>query len=198
MKLIQIILVGQPELRDSVDHPALRQLRQRIAFRFHLGPLDEEQTREYVHHRLRVAGPLNEARFSDRALKDVYAYSGGIPRLVNLACDKALLVAFTEDVKKIDHKIVLAGLREIEGPDLRSEVARRARRARRRITRPSASPSSGCRSSAAAPPEASAHGTDAGCSEEGRGGARAAADDGIQDRRRAGSGSPRLPSPRPK
>jgi general secretion pathway protein A len=115
VKLIQIILVGQPELRDSVDHPALRQLRQRIAFRFHLGPLDEEQMREYVHHRLRIAGPLNEAKFSDRALKAVYAYSGGIPRLVNLACDKALLVAFTEDVKKIDHKVVLAGLREIEG-----------------------------------------------------------------------------------
>ena len=116
VKLIQIILVGQPELRDSVDHPGLRQLRQRIAFRFHLGPLDEEQSTEYVLHRLRVAGPLSTAKFSDRALKSVFAYSGGIPRLINLACDKALLVAYTEDKTKIDHKTVLAGLREIEGP----------------------------------------------------------------------------------
>jgi general secretion pathway protein A len=117
VKLIQILLVGQPELRDSVDHPGLRQLRQRIAFRFHLGPLDEDQTREYVLHRLRVAGPLNTARFSDRALKSIYAYSGGIPRLINLACDKSLLVAYTENATKIDHKMVLAGLREIEGPN---------------------------------------------------------------------------------
>jgi general secretion pathway protein A len=116
-KLIQIILVGQPELRDSVDHPGLRQLRQRIAFRFHLGPLDEAQTSEYVLHRLRIAGPLNTAKFTDRALKSIYAYSGGIPRLVNLACDKSLLVAYTEDERKIDHKTVLSGLREIEGPD---------------------------------------------------------------------------------
>ncbi len=126
-KLIQILLVGQPELRDSIDHPALRQLRQRINCRFHLGPLDQEQTREYVLHRLRVAGPLNSARFSDRALEYVHRYSGGIPRLVNLCCDKALLVAFTESQKQIDHKTVMAGIREIEGPEWtfksRSEAA---------------------------------------------------------------------------
>jgi general secretion pathway protein A len=116
-KLIQIVLVGQPELRTAVDHPSLRQLRQRIAFRFHLGPLDADQTRDYVLHRLRVAGPLNAAKFTDKALDAVFAYSGGVPRLINLASDKALLVGFTENEKKIDRKTVLAGIREIEGPD---------------------------------------------------------------------------------
>ncbi|HYC79017.1 MAG TPA: AAA family ATPase [Planctomycetota bacterium] len=116
-KLVQILLIGQPELRDSVDHPSLRQLRQRIAFRFHLKPLDQDQTREYVLHRLRVAGPLHGAKFTDKALEAVWRYSGGVPRLINLVCDKALLVGFTEDEKKIDQKTVLAGIREIEGPD---------------------------------------------------------------------------------
>lgn len=116
-KLVQILLVGQPELRSGIDHPSLRQLRQRIAFRFHLGPLDEAQTREYVAHRLRIAGPLHTARFTDKALEVVFAYSGGVPRLVNLAADKALLVGFTEGERKIDRKTVLAGIREIEGPN---------------------------------------------------------------------------------
>lgn len=116
-KLIQILLVGQPELRAAIDHPSLKQLRQRIAFRFHLGPLDETQTKEYVLHRLRIAGPLNTAKFTDKALESVYRYSGGVPRLINLACDKALFVGFTDGERRIDQKTVLAGIREIEGPD---------------------------------------------------------------------------------
>jgi general secretion pathway protein A len=116
-KLIQIVLVGQPELRDAIDHHSLKQLRQRIAFRFHLKPLDPTQTKEYVLHRLRVAGALHTAKFTDKALDSVYRYSGGVPRLVNLACDKALLVAFAAGERKIDHKTVLTGIREIEGPE---------------------------------------------------------------------------------
>ena len=116
-KLIQIILVGQPELRKSIDHPELRQLRQRIAMRYHLEPLDREETAEYVAHRLRVAGPTSSVRFTDRAVNTVYRYSGGVPRLVNLCCDKALLVAYTEDQSKVDQRTVMDGVREIEGAD---------------------------------------------------------------------------------
>ena len=116
-KLIQIVLVGQPELRESIDHPDLRQLRQRIALRYHLSPLDRKETEAYVNHRLRVAGPTADVRFSDRAHNTVYRYSRGVPRLINLCCDKALLVAFTEEVRKIDTRTVMEGIREIEGPD---------------------------------------------------------------------------------
>jgi general secretion pathway protein A len=115
-KLIQIILVGQPELRESIDHPDLRQLRQRIAMRYHLKPLDRKETEEYIVHRLRVAGPTADVRFTDRGINTVFRYSRGVPRLINLCCDKALLVAFTEDVRRLDSRIVMEGIREIEGP----------------------------------------------------------------------------------
>jgi general secretion pathway protein A len=116
-KLIQIILVGQPELRRSIDHPELRQLRQRVAMRYHLLPLDRAETADYIRHRLRVAGPAADVRMTDRALNTVHRYSGGIPRLINLCCDKALLVAYTEDQHRVDQRIVMEGIREIEGPD---------------------------------------------------------------------------------
>jgi general secretion pathway protein A len=115
-KLIQIILVGQPELRESIDHPDLRQLRQRSAMRYHLKPLDRKETEEYIVHRLRVAGPTADVRFTDRGINTVFRYSRGVPRLINLCCDKALLVAFTEDVRRLDSRIVMEGIREIEGP----------------------------------------------------------------------------------
>ena len=115
-KLIQIVLVGQPELRNSIDHPDLRQLRQRIALRYHLDGLERKEVRDYVRHRLMVAGPAHTARFTDRALNTIFRYSRGIPRLVNLVADKALLVAFTEENRKIDQATILAGIREVEGP----------------------------------------------------------------------------------
>lgn len=116
-KLVQIVLVGQPELRRSVDHPDLRQLRQRITLRFHLQGLDMAETQHYINHRLQCAGASGSVRFSDRAVATVWRYSRGIPRLVNLACDKSLLVAFTENQRKLEQATVMAGLREIEGQD---------------------------------------------------------------------------------
>lgn len=124
-KLIQILLVGQPELRKLVDHPDLRQLRQRIALRYHLEGLDPKETADYIHHRIRIAGPTTSVRFTDRGINTVYRYSRGIPRLVNLCCDKALLVAFTEDTDRIDQKVVLEGIREIEGPNFTFRASER-------------------------------------------------------------------------
>ncbi|HUT03156.1 MAG TPA: AAA family ATPase [bacterium] len=92
-KLIQIVLLGQPELASVLSRPSMTPLAQRIAVRYHLGPLDFERTCQYVAHRLRVAG-CHQSVFTKGALRAVFRYSGGIPRKINLVCDKALLCAF--------------------------------------------------------------------------------------------------------
>lgn len=99
-KLLQIILLGQPELRDVLDRPDLRQLSQRIALRWHLEPLDRRECHKYVRHRLRVAGG-DELLFEPKALDVIYEYSAGLPRLVNILAHRALLVAFTQGAKSI-------------------------------------------------------------------------------------------------
>src|SRR5271154_2743160 len=99
-KLLQIILIGQPELRELLDRTDLRQLAQRITGRYHLKPLSREETIAYVRHRLRVAGATNEI-FSNAALREVHRLSGGVPRVINIICDRALLGAYTED----DHHV---------------------------------------------------------------------------------------------
>ena len=116
-KLIQILLLGQPELRRKLEHPSLVQLRQRIAMRYHLTTLDEAEMFKYIQHRMRVAGPHHAVRFSTRAVSLIYRYTKGVPRLINLICDRALLTAFTEETHKITSQIVIAAIREIEGPD---------------------------------------------------------------------------------
>ncbi|MCB9833754.1 MAG: tRNA (adenosine(37)-N6)-threonylcarbamoyltransferase complex ATPase subunit type 1 TsaE [Planctomycetes bacterium] len=116
-KLIQILLLGQPELRRKLEHPSLLQLRQRIAMRFHLTALDQDEMLQYIQHRMRIAGPHHRVRFSSRALAMIYRYSGGVPRLVNLLCDRVLITAFTMETNKVAANVVLTAIREIEGPD---------------------------------------------------------------------------------
>ena len=111
-KLLTVVLVGQPELRDMLDQPALRQLSQRITSRSHLDPLNLEQTRSYVRHRLVVAGGSG-SEISDPAVRRVYALSGGVPRLVNLLCDRALLGAFGRSQKSVDLALVEAAAAEV-------------------------------------------------------------------------------------
>ncbi|HEY4589336.1 MAG TPA: AAA family ATPase [Thermoanaerobaculia bacterium] len=90
-KLLQIVLVGQPELRDKLNERGLRQLRQRITVRYHLTPLSRPEVEHYIHHRLQVVGANGRPAFTPWAVRSVFRYSGGIPRLVNAVCDKALL-----------------------------------------------------------------------------------------------------------
>lgn len=116
-KLIQILLLGQPELRRKLEHPSLLQLRQRIAMRYHLTALDQDEMQRYIHHRMQVAGRHHSVRFSSRSLSMIYRYSNGVPRLVNLLCDRALITAFTMETNKIAANVILAAIREIEGPD---------------------------------------------------------------------------------
>ncbi|MCE5241693.1 MAG: AAA family ATPase [Syntrophobacteraceae bacterium] len=113
-KLLQIMLLGQPELRDKLARPDLRQLGQRIIARFHLGPLDRKDVELYVRHRLSVAGTNNEI-FSPAALAGIYAHSRGIPRLVNVICDRALLGAYSQGKPKVDKRTVARASREALG-----------------------------------------------------------------------------------
>lgn len=114
-KLLQIILMGQPELRDRLNDPALRQLRQRITVRYHLDPLRRAEVAQYVQHRLRVSGAQGGPYFTWGALWRIYNYSGGIPRLVNAVCDKALLAGFVEQSERINHRLAGRAIRELEG-----------------------------------------------------------------------------------
>jgi type II secretory pathway predicted ATPase ExeA len=96
-KVLRIILAGQPELNDKLDSADLVQLMQRVRLRFHLTALSEQETGEYVRHRLRVAGDAEDAIFDPATYPVIYRYTGGIPRLVNTLCDTALLAAFAQD-----------------------------------------------------------------------------------------------------
>jgi general secretion pathway protein A len=113
-KLLQIILIGQPELRELLDRTDLRQLAQRITGRYHLKPLSREETKGYVRHRLRVAGATEEI-FTPAALSEVHRLSTGIPRVINVACDRALLGAYTQETRKITAALVRRAAGEVYG-----------------------------------------------------------------------------------
>ena len=114
-KLLQIVLVGQPELKNKLNSPELKQLRQRISVRFHITALAKAEVSKYIDHRLNVAGSTGEIRFADDAVSSIYDYSGGIPRLINVVCDKALLLAYVMETSEINNSIVERSIREIEG-----------------------------------------------------------------------------------
>lgn len=113
-KLLQVILIGQPELREIVGQPRLRQLNQRIAVRYHLGPLKPSETASYINHRLHRAGAL-ALNFPEGCARKIYRYSGGIPRLVNLSADRTLLNVFNEGAISIKSRSVNAALKELGG-----------------------------------------------------------------------------------
>jgi general secretion pathway protein A len=113
-KLLQIILIGQPELRELLDRSELRQLAQRITGRYHLNPLSKLETQEYVRHRLRVAGAAGEI-FTPAALREVYRLSSGIPRVINVCCDRALLGAYTLERREVTPALVRRAASEVYG-----------------------------------------------------------------------------------
>jgi general secretion pathway protein A len=113
-KLLQIILIGQPELRELLDRTDLRQLAQRITGRYHLESLTREETRGYVRHRLRVAGAAGEI-FTPSALAEVHRLSAGTPRVINVTCDRALLGAYTRETRKVTAALVRLAAGEVYG-----------------------------------------------------------------------------------
>jgi len=124
-KLIQIVLSGQPEFVQMLKRNEMRQLSQRINVRYHLQAMDFQDTVHYINHRLDVAGGRSGVIFSRRAVKRIYEYSRGLPRLVNAACDRALLAGYTRDTARIDSRIAAAGIK-----DMRRDTASYTRKRR--------------------------------------------------------------------
>jgi general secretion pathway protein A len=114
-KLFQIMLVGQPELKDKINSPRLKQLKQRIAVRFHISALQKDEVEKYIYHRLAVAGSKGDIRFTDDAMEYIFKFSGGIPRIINMLCDKSLLAAYVASSREIALPIVEKSAQELEG-----------------------------------------------------------------------------------
>ncbi len=122
-KLLQIILIGQPELRDLLARTDLRQLAQRITGRYHLKPLTRDESAEYIEHRLRVAGALVEI-FDSAAKREVFRLSQGVPRLINVICDRALLGAYSNESRRVSRTLVRRAAAEISGKVYMSPLLR--------------------------------------------------------------------------
>jgi len=116
-KLLQIILIAQPELREKLAKNNLRQLTQRVTGRYHLEPLSREESGDYIDHRLRVAGSLTEI-FDAGAKREIFRLSGGVPRIMNVICDRALLGAFSRESRLVNTKIVRKAAAEVSGQKL--------------------------------------------------------------------------------
>lgn len=125
-KLLQVILLGQPEFLEVLDRPELSQLSQRITARFHLTPLALNEVEEYVGHRLAIAG-LRRPLFSSTVLKQLYKYSGGVPRLINVICDRALLGCYVQNRYHVDAKTLASSAKEVLGENKVAAIQSRKR-----------------------------------------------------------------------
>lgn len=131
-KLIQVMLLGQPELRDKLNRPELEQLRQRINLRYHLRSLDRDEILPYIEHRLRIAGDEGRVTFTKGAVHSVYEFSRGVPRLINVVCDQALLTGYLRETRKIDPAIVSEIIAEFKCPAADEESGREAAHTQRK------------------------------------------------------------------
>ncbi|MEM7253262.1 MAG: AAA family ATPase [Pseudomonadota bacterium] len=120
-KLLQVFLIGQPELRTLLASSDLRQLAQRITARYHLEPLNLDETKDYIEHRLKVVG-CEEPLFTARAMRRIHRLTNGIPRLINVLCDRALLGAYTQGLQRIGPSIVRRAYREVQGRRTTSDI----------------------------------------------------------------------------
>jgi general secretion pathway protein A len=114
-KLLQIVLVGQPQLKDKLNSPELVQLKQRIAVRFHIRALTEREVGGYIGHRLTVAGSNGRIVFDEGAVRLIFSHTGGIPRLINILADKALLLGFVRETFIVDRALIEQCIKELEG-----------------------------------------------------------------------------------
>ena len=123
-KVLRIILAGQPELKETLESPGLKQLVQRVRLRFHIASLDRREMHEYIEHRLTVAGRQEPGPFIENAYPKIFLYSGGIPRLINTLCDTAMLCAFGEEKKTIDEDDIMAAVQELGWQEQESATGR--------------------------------------------------------------------------
>lgn len=115
-KLLLVALLGQPELNDLLDRHEFRQLKQRISLRYHMQPLTKKDIKKYIETRLKVVGAPNLNIFKPKAIKKIYEYSKGTPRLINIICDNALLTGFSLDKKVINESIIQEVIQRLKGP----------------------------------------------------------------------------------
>jgi len=112
-KLLQIILVGQPELSEKLKNPALRQLTQRVSVHYHMLPMQKSEVELYINHRLKIAKADARLHFTPQAIETIYEVSKGTPRVINIVCDRALLAGFAKETFSIDHTLVQESAKEI-------------------------------------------------------------------------------------
>lgn len=124
-KLLQVILIGQPELNDILEDPRFRQLKQRVSLRYHIQPLNKEDAQKYIKRRLRLAGAFDHNIFTSKAIKEIYRYTKGIPRLINIVCDNALLIGYATDHKIIGYKIIQEVIKNLEGENFQRRKKQR-------------------------------------------------------------------------
>jgi type II secretory pathway predicted ATPase ExeA/phage tail protein X len=137
-KLIQILLVGQPELENKLNLPELRQLKQRIGIRRQIKPLTARETRKYIQHRLALAGGTVGSVFTRGAVSMIWRYSGGIPRNINIICENAFLIGYGMGKKKIDRRIIREVIEDMNAPLVSAASLKRAGRFRAPVWRMSA------------------------------------------------------------
>ena len=119
---LQIVLAGQPEFRTMLDQEGLRQLKQRIGIRYHLTPLSAAETEEYIAHRLNVAGAEGSTIFDKGAVEAVFTYAGGVPRMINIVCDRALVAGYGGNRRRIGKTLILETVQDIEGAEFGAPV----------------------------------------------------------------------------
>jgi general secretion pathway protein A len=122
-KLLQVILMGQPELDTILADHRFRQLKQRISVRYHLKPLNRNETKEYIEKRLKVAGARDCHLFDEAAVREIYRRSSGIPRLINVLCDNALVTGYVEEKRPIDKQVIRDVAKDMEGPAMAQRPA---------------------------------------------------------------------------
>ncbi len=114
-KLLQIVLIGQPELAKTLSMPSLKQINDRITLRYYMGPLSLSETGDYIYHRLTVAGSHGDIRFSRSAIRLIYGFSGGLPRRINVVAERSMIFAYLKSTRNISRRVVKAALKEIKG-----------------------------------------------------------------------------------
>ena len=116
-KLLQIILIGQPELREKLNLHQLRQIKQRVMVDYHIEPLDQDELTQYIRHRLSIATQSHSVKklsFNDTAVASIFAFSQGVPRLINLICERALLLSFVQEKNTITETIIANCINDIK------------------------------------------------------------------------------------
>lgn len=113
-KLLTVVIVGQPELNDMIDSPGMEQFIQRIRLRFHVSALAENEIPEYIHHRLNIAGNINDNIFSSDTTRTIYTYTGGRPRLINILCDYAMMNCAVENKDQVNREVLEEAINELQ------------------------------------------------------------------------------------